>query len=111
MAIIDAGNVKIVVDMPNKKVEKAVTKIIRPLPFECKIYDKEPVEVKNKLSGDSCMLEPDAVAVFDVIKGQELIGILPKDNPLRDGYDTRIIQDGLKWFRKYFPKEYMILLD
>ena len=40
----------------------------RPLPFQCKIYDKGPVKVI-------------------------------------------MAQKGLIWFRKYFPKEYMILLD
>ena len=45
------------------------------------------------------MLEPDAVAVFDCIKGAEIT----------KEYD--MAQKGLAWFRKYFPKEYMILLD
>ena len=92
---------KIVIDIyaPNKELEKAVVESIRPLPFECKIYDKEPVEVHNQLSGRSCMLEPDAVAVFDSIKGAEIT----------HQYD--MVNQGLAWFRKYFPKEYMILLD
>ena len=71
----------------------------RPLPFNCKIYDTEPVEVKNKFTGDSCLLPPDAVAVYDTIQGAELTG----------NYAT--MQEGLSWFRKYFPKEYMVLLD
>jgi|TARA_R110000803_G_scaffold131445_1_gene198723 hypothetical protein len=71
----------------------------RPLPFQCKIYDKGPVKVINQFSGESCMLEPDAVAVFDSIKGAEIT----------KEYD--MAQKGLIWFRKYFPKEYMILLD
>lgn len=103
MAIINSGKINIVIDMPNKKlekkVEKVVTELVRPLPFECKIYDKEPVEVTNQFSGKSCMLEPDAVAVFDSIKGAEIT----------KEYD--MAQKGLEWFRKYFPKEYMILLD
>ena len=103
MATIDSGEIKIVIDMPNKKlekkVEKVVTDLVRPLPFNCKIYDKEPVKVHNHLSGRSCMLEPDAVAVFDCIKGAEIT----------KEYD--MAQKGLAWFRKYFPKEYMILLD
>jgi len=71
----------------------------RPLPFECIILDKEPVEVANPYSGDKVMLEPDAVAVLDVIKGAEQLG------------NYTIMQQGLNWFMKYFPSEYMVLLD
>lgn len=70
-----------------------------PLPFDCQILDKEPVEVRNPYSGESCMLEPDAVAVYDVIKGAEFIN------------DYKTMYKGLDWFRKYFPSEYMTLLD
>jgi hypothetical protein len=45
------------------------------------------------------MLEPDAVAVYDTT-----IGALYTANYER-------MNQGLDWFRKYFPKEYMILLD
>jgi hypothetical protein len=71
----------------------------RVLPFECQIYDKEPVEITNPIMGGSCFLEPDAVAVYDSIKGAELIG------------EYEMVRKGCDWFRKYFPKEYMILLD
>jgi hypothetical protein len=71
----------------------------RKLPFECVILDSKPVEVKNPYSGESCILEPDAVAVYDCIKGAEMIG----------NYD--IVRKGLDWFIKHFTKEYMILLD
>ena len=71
----------------------------RPLPFECKIYDTEPVRVTNEWTGASCMLEPDAVAVYDVVKGSEIIG----------NWDN--VTKGCDWFRKHFPNEFMILLD
>jgi hypothetical protein len=71
----------------------------RKLPFECMILDDAPVEVQNPFSGESVMLEPDAVAVYDTIRGSEMIG------------DYKSVQKGLAWFAKYFPKEYMILLD
>jgi len=103
MAIIDSGNIKIIVDMPNKKlekkVEKVVTGLVRPLPFECEILNRQPLMVKNNLSGEEVELEPDAVAVFDSVKGAELIGEYEK------------VRQGCAWFRKYFPKEYMVLLD
>jgi hypothetical protein len=69
------------------------------LPFECTIFDKEPVEVKNPFSGETCMLTPEAVAVYDTIKGSEMFG------------DYETVRKGLDWFSENFPKEYMILLD
>lgn len=69
------------------------------MPFDCMILDKEPVEVTNPFSGASCMLSPEAVAVYDTIKGAEMFG----------DYDT--VEKGLEWFAKFFPKEYFILLD
>ena len=71
----------------------------RKLPFECMILDSEPVEVRNPFSGQSCKLEPDAVAVYDSIMGGNMTG------------NYKIVQKGCDWFRKYFPEEYMILLD
>jgi hypothetical protein len=71
----------------------------RKLPFDCMILDTEPQEVTNPFSGESCFLQPDAIAVYDTIKGCEMIG------------DYKALSKGLEWFRKYFPKEYMILLD
>jgi len=71
----------------------------RKLPFDCTIMDTEPVEVKNRFSGQSTTLEPDAVAVYDTIIGAEMMG------------QYKLVQKGLDWFRKHFPAEYMVLLD
>jgi hypothetical protein len=71
----------------------------RKLPFECIIFDSEPQVVTNRFSGESCTLEPDAIAVYDCIIGAEMVG------------DYTRMQKGLNWFRKYFPEEYMVLLD
>jgi hypothetical protein len=46
------------------------------LPFLCTIYDTEPVFVKNPFSGEGCLLSPEAVAVYDTIKGCELVTTL-----------------------------------
>ena len=70
----------------------------RPLPFECVVLDN-PEEIKNPFSGEKVMLEPDAVAVYDTIKGAELVG------------NNDHIRKGITWFQQYYPKEYMILLD
>jgi hypothetical protein len=71
----------------------------RKLPFECMILDTESVEVRNPFSGASCMLEPDAVAVYDMLMGCQMVG------------DYKNMRKGLDWFRKHFPSEYMTLLD
>lgn len=69
------------------------------LPFDCMILDSEPVEVTNPFSGESCTLTPEAVAVYDTVMGANMTG----------RYD--IVQKGITWFRKYYPAEYMVLLD
>jgi hypothetical protein len=53
----------------------------------------------NRFGGGSCMLTPEAVAVYDSIMGAEMIG------------EWKRVEQGLSWFRQYFPEEYMILLD
>ena len=68
-------------------------------PFPIQILDKENVAVKNPFSGESVMLTPQAVAVYDVIKGSEHLG------------ESDIMEQGLDWFREHYPKEYMVLLD
>ena len=71
----------------------------RKLPFDCMILDSEPVEVQNPFSGESCMLDPTEVAVYDTIMGGQMFG----------RYD--LVEKGCAWFRKYNPSAYMILLD
>ena len=69
------------------------------LPFDCKILDNGPVEVANTFSGEKVTLQPEAVAVYDNIKGAEMLG----------EYDT--VEKGIDWFIKHYPKEYGVLLD
>ena len=77
---------------------KNKTKEIK-LPFDCILYDKVPVKVANPYTGESCMLTPEAVAVYDVIKGAEMA----------NNFD--LVRKGLDWFREHFADEYMVLLD
>jgi len=69
------------------------------LPFECIVFDTEPVMVTNPFSGEGVMLEPEAVAVYDIIKGAEMLG------------DRKTMVKGMEWFLEHFPEEYMVLLD
>ena len=68
-------------------------------PFEVEIIDTVPVEVTNPFSKQKVTLQPTAIAVYDCIKGAEMIE------------DFDIVEKGLDWFRKHYPKEYMVLLD
>jgi hypothetical protein len=78
-------------------LEKMMTN--RKLPFTCQILDTEDVLITNRYSGESVMLPPDAVAVYDVTMGAEMLG------------DYKTVRKGLDWFRRHFPAEYMVLLD
>ena len=68
-------------------------------PFEVEIMDRAPVEVANPYSGEKVMLEPIAVAVYDCIKGAEMLE------------DHDMMQKGMDWFAEHYPDEYMVLLD
>jgi hypothetical protein len=82
----------------NNNMEEKMSKE-RKLPFECVVYDKEPVEVKNRFSGESIVIPPDAVAVYDSIIGAEMT------------QDWARVRKGLDWFAKHEPDAYMVLLD
>ena len=75
-----------------------MTEIKRKLPFECVVL-KDKEEIQNPFSGEKVWLEPDAVAVYDTIKGAELVG------------NTDHLRKGIDWFIKYEPEAYMKLLD
>ena len=53
----------------DKTIEQREKAIMDRLLKELTIYDKEDVKVKNELSGESVMLTPQQVAVYDYING------------------------------------------
>lgn len=69
------------------------------LPYKDIFVGVDNEVITNPFSGQSVSLTPEAVAVYDTIKGCELFG----------DYDG--VRKGLDWFAKNFPEEYMILLD
>jgi hypothetical protein len=73
----------------------------RKLPFECIVCDEEPQEVKNPFSGESVTIPPDAVAVYDVIMGEQFV---------KNTNWTRV-RKGIDWFIKHEPEAYGVLLD
>tara|TARA_R100001086_G_scaffold215979_1_gene132141 strand:- start:566 stop:835 length:270 start_codon:yes stop_codon:yes gene_type:complete len=72
-----------------------------PLPF---LIAKETLttkmtKVRNRFGGEETELPEFAVAVYDIIMGSEML------------QDWKTHRQGLDWFIKYFPKQYMVLLD
>jgi hypothetical protein len=63
------------------------------------VLDSEPVAVRNPFSGESYTLTPDEVAVYDYVKGCEMM----------QDYDG--VRRGLDWFSRNNPEAYMVLLD
>ena len=72
---------------------------IMKLPYKDIFVGTESELITNPFSGESVMLKPEAVAVYDTIKGCEMFG------------DYAGVRKGLNWFIENFPKEYYILLD
>ena len=69
------------------------------MPFDCVIMDKESKEIANPYTGQKALLTPEAIAVYDTIKGAEMLG----------QYET--MEKGIAWFQANYPKEYFVLLD
>jgi len=63
------------------------------------VYDKENVDVKNPFSGETFNLTPEEVAVYDYLKGCELLG------------DYEGLRRGIDWFMDNNVEAYMALLD
>lgn len=76
-----------------------MSKSVAPkLPFKC-FVGEAPEDITNPYSGESVKCSPDFVAVYDTIKGAEMLG----------HYD--LVEKGIDWARQYYPKEYQVLLD
>ena len=71
----------------------------RKLPFQCVIFDTEPQLVQNRFGGDSIMLEPDEIAVYDTLTGAEMIS------------DWVTVRKGIDWFIEHNTEAYAVLLD
>jgi hypothetical protein len=69
------------------------------LPYKDIFVGTESELITNPFSGESVMLAPEAVAVYDTIKGCEMFG----------DYDG--VRKGLNWFMNNNAEAYMVLLD
>ena len=73
-------------------------------------HEMEPVT--NPFSGQSIDMPKFAVAVYDVIMGSNLIAEkYDAVHGLGSCHAWQDVRKGLDWFKKYFAKEYMVLLD
>jgi hypothetical protein len=80
-------------------MKKSVNKSIKDIFPGIMILDNEPVSVENPFSGESVILSPEEVAVYDYLKGCELIG------------DHKGLRKGLDWFIDNNSQAYITLLD
>jgi len=87
------------------------------LPFEIKTHSAAMVKRTNPLSGESIDLPGFAAAVYDytMYKNMEMehLDAATKQpagiSKHQDGW--QVVRNGLDFFRRYFAKEYMVLLD
>ena len=92
IAITERGNMTQTIKYNDKEYK---------LPFAVGLSDEPTATetVANIFSGEEVELPQFATAVYDTIKGAEIL----------EDYST--VRKGLDWFRKHFAKEYMVLLD
>ena len=57
------------------------------------------LKINNPFSGETVNCPPDFVAVYDTIKGAEMLG------------EYEHMDKGLDWARQYYPELYIKLLD
>ena len=87
------------------------------LPFEIPSHSTTMVKRTNGLSGQSTMLPQFAALVYDHTMYMSLITEMKdKETKQTPGFsehqdDWQIVRNGINFFRKYFAKEYMVLLD
>ena len=81
----------------NKTVKWHGQQVTRP--FDCSVYQDKTVKIQNRFSGEETEMPGYAASVYDTIIGAERF----------EAWDT--VRAGLDWFKKYFPKQYMVVLD
>ena len=87
------------------------------IPFAIKSHSTAMVKRTNPFSGESIDLPCFAAAVYDytIYKNHEMEAIdkLTNQEPgFSDNQDGwQVVRNGIDFFRKYFAREYMVLLD
>ena len=70
--------------------------------FNGTIY-KEGAVVQNRFGGGEIELNNIELSMYDFVMGASIISEF--------GGTVEDLRKGLDWFRKHYPKEYMVLLD
>ena len=87
------------------------------LPFVVKSHSTAMVKRTNPFSGQSIELPAFAACVYDyTIYKNHVAEELDRKTNQKPGFsdnqdDWQIVRNGLDFFRRYFAKEYMVLLD
>jgi len=87
------------------------------LPFEIPSHSTAMVKRTNGLSGQSTTLPQFAALVYDHTMYMSLMTEMKdKETGQQPGFsdnqdDWQIVRNGINFFRQYFAKEYMVLLD
>ena len=87
------------------------------LPFEVKTHSTEMTTRTNPFSGESIQLPAFAASVYDytMFKNHEMETVdqltnqTPGFSDNQDGW--QVVRNGIDFFRRYFAREYMVLLD
>ena len=86
------------IEKPKKKKVKWHGQTV-VLPFNCAVYQDKEVEIANRFTGEKTKMPGYAASVYDTIIGAERF----------EAWD--VVRAGIDWFRQYFPKQYMVVLD
>ena len=103
---------------PKKKMTNIIYKDKKhKLPFEIKSHSTTMVKRTNGLSGQSTELPQFAALVYDHTMYMSMMTEMKdKETKQTPGFsehqdDWQIVRNGINFFRQYFAKEYMVLLD
>jgi hypothetical protein len=95
----------------NETIEYNNKKIKIPFDIYCSRDNATEFEtVTNPFSGVTVTLPKFAAAVYDVIKGAEVIMDQQPHSPIAQD-SVRAFEKGINFFQKYFTDEYYSLLD
>ena len=102
--------------MTNMKIKQSVHyngKVYKmPFLIAKETLDTEMETVSNPFSGQSIAMPRFAVAVYDVTMGSyHLAEMYDSKHGRGTAPQWNTVRKGLDWFRRYFAKEYMVLLD
>ena len=84
----------------------------RKLPVEgMSIMAEGPEKVTNPISGESMILPPDAVAVYDSLRGAEYLISTQDFGDVPEDYVFETLQKCRDWLAFHEPRAYQVLVD